>query len=263
MVGLVPTIHVFVPEAVSPTARMSLVFRTSLRAILSGIGRQEAAMTQDRTSTLPKADWYYDVVSPFAYLQFAAEFPRLRERLAITCVPVLFAGLLKHWGQLGPAEIPPKRIFTFQYCAWWAGRHGVPYVLPTKHPFNPLAALRLAIALDASHEVVDEIFRFIWAEGRDAGDVDEIAELGRRLGVADVEASTARPDVKQRLRDNTERAVATGVYGVPTFVVDGHTFWGVDATGMLSDYLDDRMLFERGELKRATALPIGAERNRS
>jgi 2-hydroxychromene-2-carboxylate isomerase len=181
-------------------------------------------MTHDRMTTLPVADWYFDYVSPFAYLQFAGEFPRLRDRLAINCVPVLFAGLLNHWGQKGPAEIAPKRVFTFQFCAWWAARHGVPYILPAKHPFNPLGALRLTIALDSRPEIVGEIFRFIWGEGRDVGDPGEWAALARRLDV------------------------------------DDHTFWGVDATEMACDYLGDRGMFGRGELARATRLPVGAAR---
>lgn len=209
------------------------------------------------------AEWYFDFVSPFAYLQFMAELPKLSERLAITCVPVLFAGLLNHWGQLGPAEIAPKRVFTFQFCAWRAAQHGIPYVLPAKHPFNPLGVLRLAIALEAKPEAIGEIFRFIWGEGHDVGDPAEWAALARRLGVADADALVAKPEIKDRLRTNTERAVACGVYGVPTLVIDGQTFWGVDATDMARDYLDDPGLFERGEIARAAHLPKGAERRRS
>lgn len=221
----------------------------------------QGVMTGDRASKRP-AEWYFDFVSPFAYLQFMAEMPKLQERLDVTCVPVLFAGLLKHWGQLGPAEIAPKRVFTFQFCAWSAKKHGVPYVLPAKHPFNPLGVLRLAIALDARSEAVAEIFRFIWGEGHDVGDPAEWAALARRLDIADADPLIARPEVKDRLRANTERAVAAGVYGVPTLVIDGQTFWGVDATAMVHDYLDDPGLFERGEIARATRLPLGAERRR-
>jgi 2-hydroxychromene-2-carboxylate isomerase len=217
-------------------------------------------MTHQTRLALPAADWYFDYVSPFAYLQFAAELPRFADRLAVTCVPVLFAGLLNHWGQKGPAEIAPKRVFTFQYCAWWAGRRGVAYRLPAKHPFNPLGVLRLTIALDSRPEIVGEIFRFIWGEGRDVGDPAEWAALCRRLRVDDAEALVARPEVKERLRTNTERAVAAGVYGVPTLAFGGRCFWGVDATDMARDYLDDPTLFERGELERATRLPVGAAR---
>jgi 2-hydroxychromene-2-carboxylate isomerase len=217
-------------------------------------------MTHQARPALPAAEWYFDYVSPFAYLQFAAELPRLADRLAATCVPVLFAGLLNHWGQKGPAEIAPKRVFTFQYCAWWAGRHGVPYRLPAKHPFNPLGVLRLTIALDSRPDVVGEIFRFIWGEGRDVGDPVEWAALCRRLRVDDADALVARSEVKDRLRANTERAVAAGVYGVPTLKIGGRCFWGVDATDMARDYLDDPTLFERGELERATHLPVGAAR---
>src|SRR5690606_19570441 len=204
-------------------------------------------MTREE-SAKPSADWYFDFVSPFSYLQFAAELPRLRERLDITLVPVLFAGLLNHWGQKGPAEIPPKRVFTFQFCAWSAGKRGVPFRLPPRHPFNPLGALRLAVALDAREDAVAGIFRFIWGEGHDASDPAEWAALAHRLGVADADALVARDDVKRRLRDNTERAVAAGAYGVPTLAVGGRTFWGADATGMVHDYLDDPAHFEQGEI---------------
>jgi 2-hydroxychromene-2-carboxylate isomerase len=98
-----------------------------------------------------QADWYFDFVSPFAYLQFAG-FERLPGDLAISLKPVLFAGLLGHWEHKGPAEIPAKRRQTYRYCHWLAGKRGMPYKMPPRHPFNPLAVLRLAIALGADAE---------------------------------------------------------------------------------------------------------------
>ena len=62
------------------------------------------------------------------------------------------------------------------------------------------------------------------------------------------------------LRDNTARAIARGVFGVPTFAVDDELFWGVDATDMLLDYLADPQRFQRGELARVSQLPIASER---
>ena len=91
-----------------------------------------------------KAFWYFDVVSPYTYLQ-ARRFGELEDRLDIKPVPVLFAGLLAAWGQLGPAEIPAKRVQTYRYAHWLANQRGVPFRAPPRHPFNPLAILRLAI----------------------------------------------------------------------------------------------------------------------
>ena len=83
------------------------------------------------------ADWYFDFLSPFSYLQLV-QFDRLPPDLEITYRPVLFAGLLGHWEHKGPAEIPAKRVHTYRWCHWYAARHGIPFRMPPAHPFNPL-----------------------------------------------------------------------------------------------------------------------------
>jgi 2-hydroxychromene-2-carboxylate isomerase len=207
------------------------------------------------------ADWYFDFISPYAYLQNAV-LGRFADKVAIVRRPVVFAGLLDHWGQLGPAEIKPKRRFIYRHCAHQAARLGIPYALPPRHPFNPLGALRLAVALGATPPAVDAIFAWIWGQGREADTPDGIAELARQLGVGDVAARIAAPDVKAELRANGERAIAAGVFGVPTLAIDGEIFWGYDATDMALDYLADPAGFAAGEMGRANDLPVGAERRR-
>ena len=92
-----------------------------------------------------KVSWVFDVISPFAYLAFP-QLSRLPAHVSVEFVPVLFAGLLQHFGQLGPAEIPSKRRFTYRFALWRARQLGLPMRMPPAHPFNPLAALRLIIA---------------------------------------------------------------------------------------------------------------------
>ena len=209
-----------------------------------------------------QADWYFDFVSPFAYLQFEA-FDRFPDDLAISLKPVLFAGFLGHWEHKGPAEIPAKRRQTYRYCHWLAGKRGVPYKMPPRHPFNPLTVLRLAIALGAESEVVGLIFRHIWAEGNDGQDPESLAALAVSLGVEDLEARVGDPAVKQQLRANTEEAIERGVFGVPTFVVGEELFWGEDSTGMMVDYLADPGLFRSREFERVDNLPAAAARKQS
>src|SRR5512143_3172046 len=115
--------------------------------------------------TLMIADWYFDFVSPFAYLQ-SEQLASLAPRISIRYKPVLFAGLLGANGQKGPAEIAAKRTFTYRFCLWQARRQGIPFKFPPQHPFNPLPLLRLAIACDSSPAAVHRIFRFVWADGR-------------------------------------------------------------------------------------------------
>ena len=210
---------------------------------------------------MPALTWYFDFVSPFSYLQ-THRFNELPEGAEVVYRPVLFAGLLGHWETKGPAEISPKRVFTYRYVQWYAESHGVPFKIPPAHPFNPLKALRICIALGCGEAVVKEIFRFIWAEGRAPDDDDQWQSLCRRLGVTDGDARVAAPDVKATLRANTEEAAARGVFGVPTFEADGKLFWGLDATDMLLDYLAGPEDFESEEMRRVSALPVGVERQK-
>ena len=202
-------------------------------------------------------DWYFDFVSGYAYLQFE-QLERLPDTVAVRFKPVLFAGLLNHFGQLGPAELASKREHTYRHWVWLAARLGVPMKMPPAHPFNSLAALRLAIACGCDRAAVATIFRFIWREGRDAGKGEELAVLARRLGVA--RAALGEPALKAALRANTDEAVGRGVFGVPTAVVGERLFWGLDATEMLIAELEDPGLFTAGEYRRVRGLPVGASR---
>jgi 2-hydroxychromene-2-carboxylate isomerase len=205
------------------------------------------------------ANWYFDFISPFAYLQSEA-LHRFDGKLTIRPLPVLFAGLLKHWGQKGPAEMATKRRFTYRQVQWLAEKNGIALRFPPQHPFNPVRALRAAVALGSSIDGIHEIFRFIWREGRDINAPEEWAELARRLDVTDLDARCNASEVKDRLRQNGEKALAAGVFGVPTLAVGGELFWGLDATDMALDYLADPAMFTRGEYTRVDDLPVGAAR---
>ncbi len=175
--------------------------------------------------------FWFDPVSPFAYLAFE-RLPQVLEgcSYAVEYRPVLFAGLLAHWGQKGPAEIEPKRAWTFRQVAWLAHQHGVTLEVPAVHPFNPLPLLRLALACGPNRRIVETLMRHVWVGGADAADPSRIATLTQRLAPARDPASS---EVKVQLRAATELAITRGVFGVPTFELDGRLFWGVDALPML------------------------------
>src|SRR5262245_59561989 len=177
-------------------------------------------------------------------------------------VPVLLAGLLAHWGQLGPAEIAPKRSFTYRQVRWLARRTGIALNLPPSHPFNPLALLRLAIHLNAGTETVTRLFAFVWRDGKVPDDKAAFGELAVELGVTDIERAVSDEKIKQQLRVNTEQAIAAGVFGVPTLVVDDMLFWGRDSTQMACDYAADPASFEADEM-RIRALPASAVRKQA
>ena len=201
--------------------------------------------------------FYFDFVSPYSYLAFK-RLHELRNDVAVELKPVLFAGLLKHFGQKGPAELAPKRRWTYRWCTWWAKELGVAFRLPASHPFNPLHHLRLAIAAGPTPENVGRIFDALWTTGAEAANPAAFKALVVSLGVD--EARLGAQDVKDALKRNTDEAAARGVFGVPSFEVAGEIFWGADALGFVNAYLADSSILRNDEMRRVDALPVGAAR---
>jgi 2-hydroxychromene-2-carboxylate isomerase len=200
---------------------------------------------------MKRIDFWFDPISPYAYLAFE----RLPEALegcsyAVEYRPVLFAGLLAHWGQKGPAEIEPKRAWTYRQIAWFANQHGIPIDLPAVHPFNPLPLLRLAIAAGPNRRVVEAVMHHVWRGGADAADPVRLAELTQTLAPA---RDPSAPEVKAALRASTDEAIAREMFGVPSFELDGRVYWGVDALPMLRAAIQGDAWFDSGAWEAAAA----------
>jgi 2-hydroxychromene-2-carboxylate isomerase len=225
------------------------------------------------TDSLHNITFWYDPISPYAYLAFE----RLPEALMgfsvrVRYKPVLFAALLKANGQLGPAEIPAKRDWTYRQVQWLAHHHGVLLDLPAAHPFNPLALLRLGLATatdgapgETNRYVTEQLFHHVWRGGQDAVAPERLAALQTLLQdhMTQREKPWNAPDsavVKQRLRSNTDAALALGLFGVPALEVNDRVFWGQDALPMLRAQLEGDSWFESGAWDAAAALPVGVRR---
>jgi 2-hydroxychromene-2-carboxylate isomerase len=178
-----------------------------------------------------RIDFWFDPISPFAYLAFE-RLPQALEgcTYAVEYRPVLFAELLNHFGHKGPAEVEPKRAWTFRHVAWLAHVHGIEMQAPAEHPFNPLPLLRLVLAAGANRRSVEAAMRHVWTGGGSATDAARMATLTQTLAPVRDPSSDA---VKAELRASTEAAIARGIFGVPTFELDGRLFWGLDALPML------------------------------
>ncbi|NIP37502.1 MAG: 2-hydroxychromene-2-carboxylate isomerase [Candidatus Dadabacteria bacterium] len=208
---------------------------------------------------MKKLDWYFDFISPFAYLQFT-QLGKLPQNIKINYRPVLFAGLLKHFEHKGPAEIPAKRKLTYRHILWQARKNNIPFKMPPAHPFNPLKALRLSIALENDIDVISRIFDFIWVKGLSLEDQKAWEELTRELGVESPDDMIVQQAVKNELRANTEEALQLGIFGVPTTIINGELFWGFDTSDMLLDFIQDPGMFEEAEMKRVSDLPESVQR---
>ena len=207
---------------------------------------------------MPIADWYFDFISPFSYLQ--SERLHTLPQIGIRYRPVLFAALLSANGQKGPAEIAAKRVFTYRFALWQARKLGIPCKFPPEHPFNPLPLLRLAIACDCAPAAVQRIFRFVWRDGCLPDLPIEWAELTHDLGLVDAHARIADAQVKDTLRRNTDEAIARGVFGVPTLAIGSELFWGADATEMVREFVAAGCRYPDAEFDRVASLPTGAVR---
>ena len=184
----------------------------------------------------------FDIISPYAYLAFE-RLPQALEGIShwVEYRPLLFAGLLKHWGQKAPVDVPPRREFLMRQCTWIAEREAFAFTPPQPHPFNPLALLRLIVASvpagqQPNRRVVELAFRHVWArDGADPNEPHALAELEAAVGpVRDPRGD----EVKAELQARTADAVQAGVFGVPTFRIDdGRRFWGQDSMDMLADTL--------------------------
>lgn len=223
--------------------------------------------------------FYYDPISPFAWLAFQrlpdalmgdGHPPGMGHRVAYK--PVLFAALLRHHGQLGPAEIPAKRDWTYRHVQWLGHSLGVPLAMPTAHPFNPLPLLRLALACttpeapgETNRYTTEQVLRHVWAGGGDPQAPERLAALQATL--AQHMAQRGRPladpgseAVKQQLRANTEEAIAAGAFGVPSFVVDGKLFWGLDGLPLLRACLQGDAWFDGPGWHGVADVKVGVSR---
>lgn len=205
-------------------------------------------------------DWYFDFISPFAYLQWR-RLRRDHADVAINPKPVLFAAILNRVGQLGPAEIPQKRRHTYRMVLWQAREANIPLAFPPAHPFNPLPALRLCLAAPDRAAAVDAIFAQIWEHGRAADSIEALAEVAHALGIDDPAAAIARDEVKRELLANGEAALALGVFGVPTLHVRDELFWGNDATGLALAYARDPGVLD-AQMRGVDAIPEAIQRKR-
>ena len=212
--------------------------------------------------------FYFDFISPYAWLAFKA-LPKSLEGIShrVHYHPVVFGAMLKHHGQLGPAEMPGKRDWTYRQVMWLAKQQGTDLQMPASHPFNSLALLRLAVAASDNGQpnryVVESIFKQVWCTGLEASDAERFAALQLHL-FSQANVSLKAPqsvEVKQLLQQQTQQAIDLGLFGVPSMVVNGQVFWGQDALPMLRAYLQGDAWFESADWLDAGKLPVGIRRS--
>lgn len=218
--------------------------------------------------TPPPIQFLFDTISPYAWLAWT-RIHALADRHGrpVEPVPILLAALLDAHGQLGPGEIPAKRVYVFRDVLRSARHLGLDLSPPPAHPFNPLLSLRIA-ALDhgdprVQFTVVDALFEAVWGGGPGVTDATALAAFlsSRGLDGAGLVVRAQTPTAKARLRATTDEALAQGVFGVPTVLVGGEMFWGFDSFDHLDRYLADGQTYDPEKAAAWDALEAQATRS--
>ena len=191
-------------------------------------------------------EFLFDVGSPAAYIAWT-QMPKLAGETgaAIDYKPMLLGGVFHATSNRSPTEVPAKGRYMNDDLQRFAKRYGVPYQHNPHFPINTLMLMRGAIGLqmrDPARMVpyVDAVYRAIWV---DAKNMNDPATVGGVLHAAGFDpqallALTSEPEVKDRLKAVTQDAVERGVFGAPTFFVDGQMYWGQDRLDFVKQALE-------------------------
>lgn len=193
-----------------------------------------------------KARFYFDYISPYAFIGWQ-KLNQLRQNtgLEIEPVPVLFAGLLRAYGQIGPAEHPAKQKWMQKNIARKCEEMGITIKAPQFHPFNPLLGLRIAAEeqdLSVREKIIDALMSAVWQQQKHISEEQDVIDA---LDQAGLDSSALiklglRKSASERLKSNTEEAIKQGVFGVPTIVIDEELFFGQDDYRYIELYLSNK-----------------------
>ncbi|MBA2693409.1 MAG: 2-hydroxychromene-2-carboxylate isomerase [Rubrobacter sp.] len=197
-----------------------------------------------------RVEFYYDLVSPFSYLA-QTQIDRIRAETGaeITWRPMLLGAVHKLSGNSAPITVPAKGRYSFKDIRRWAGHYGAPMKFPEAFPFKTITSMRAAVFCEERgklEEFTREAFKLYWEEGHspdglEADETGQVSEVAGRIGMEPEEIleGASEQRVKDKLKEETERAVERGVFGAPAFFVGDEMFWG-----------NDRLHFVEGALSK-------------
>ncbi len=188
-------------------------------------------------------DFFFDLSSPYSYLA-ATQLPGIAERAKATIRwrPMVLAAVFKASGNVMPAACEPKARHMLVDLDRWAKKYGVPFVMSSHFPLNAIKPERLILAAEDSGRVGElalALFRGMWVDDRDISSELEMRTLAESVGLDGTAlfAAIETQPVKDRLRANTDEAIARGAFGAPAMFVGDELFWGNDRLHFLEDAL--------------------------
>jgi 2-hydroxychromene-2-carboxylate isomerase len=188
-------------------------------------------------------EFLFDFGSPTTYLAYK-QLPKIASRhgARIVWTPILLGAVFKATGNSSPAMVPAKARYMNSDLARFAKRYNVVLNFNTHFPVNTLSLMRGAVAYQQTNQFdiyVNAMFDAMWAHPRNLNGPGEVTHVLRDIGIRpdDFMARIEHVDVKEKLKANTEAAVARGVFGAPTFFVNGEMFFGQDRLDFVEEAL--------------------------
>lgn len=192
---------------------------------------------------MKRVEFFYDYASTYSYLAHRAiEELAAKRQAEIVFKPMVLGFVFKATGNSMPAAVPAKAAYMVHDVRRWVRHYGLPFHMPSVFPVNTIRALRTAVAaledgvFPAYHHAV---MRAYWANDQDIGDAEVLAAIATSAGLdgSRLVARADDPGVKERLKANTDEAIARGVFGAPTFFVGDEMFWGNDRLHFVDEAL--------------------------
>lgn len=193
-------------------------------------------------------EFHFDFSSPYSYIaseqidQLAARHGR-----AVAYKPVLLGAVFKVAGSAPLTELyEPKARYAVRDFTRSARYVGVPYRHPSRFPIASIAAKRAVLWLqqhrpELATPFIHAVYRAFFVDDRDISDAAVVGEIAQGVGIdpAELAAGVQQPEIKERLKTQVDQAIAAGIFGAPTIIVDGEVFWGNDRIPQIERWLAD------------------------
>lgn len=194
----------------------------------------------------PQIDFFYDAVSPYAYLA-ATQIEALAQRhgAQLRWRPFFLGKVLEASANRPPLTVPAKFRYMLDDLQLWARLYGVPLRKPDNFPASTVSAQRIACALDGARLAAwaPASCRAYWGEGRDISQPEVLGAIAGELGwnPDEILALAQSAPAKEQLRLNTEEALSRGAFGAPAIFLGERMFWGNDRLVLLEACLAGKL----------------------
>lgn len=192
---------------------------------------------------MKQVEFLFDFGSPTTYIAYRV-LPRIAAAGAAEVLwrPILLGGIFRATGNASPVMVPAKGRWMLKDLARWAQKYEIPFVPNPHFPINTLLLMRGAMGYLGTpnfHRYLEIVFEALWVEQQNLNDEEVVGSVLSAGGLDPQEflGLVGNPDIKARLKADTEAAVERGVFGAPTFFVDSNMYFGQDRLQFVAEAL--------------------------